>query len=209
MASVAKYVELYRAQYNAEIARQKDEAEREDETCLPVEEDDATEEHVVKAVSEETPKVVEEHSLTDEKKIVSAEESPKTSTTVTNKVTRAALLRCALLLCMVMIAYLVYDTMQFKERITRAMAKTPPKTTTGLTLPIHLRREEANVRPPVPTTKFDVAAEALSVAKQCSIGWIPGMYDEIYLWGWPWFPLKRCVGSAMGGAGKAVKRVFY
>ena len=126
--------------------------------------------------------------------------------TVTNKVTRAALLKCALFLCMLLIACLVYDTMQFNERITRAMAKTP---TTRNTLPIHLRREEANVRPPVPTTKFDVAAEALSVAKQCSIGWIPGMYDELYLWGWPLFPFKRCVGSAMGGAGKAVKRVFY
>lgn len=118
MEAVASDVQKYLEQCNAEYARQMQKDM----------DDGATEEHVVTTVSdEETTKVVEEHSLTDEKKTVSAEESPKTSTTVTNKVVRGALLKCALLiLVMLVITYVEYDIRTFHERITLHINKSSP-----------------------------------------------------------------------------------
>lgn len=119
--------------------------------------DGATEEHVVTTVSdEETTKVVEEHSLTDEKKTVSAEESPKTS--VTNKVVRDAVLRCTLLIIvMLVIAYVEYDIRSFHERITLHINKSSPA--------------PPPVPPPSPT--WTVGSMVLGTTA-CATSWVGG-----------------------------------
>merc|ERR1711959_239921 len=149
MKSVAKCVQLYRAQCNAEQML-KDEAERRDETRLAVEEDDETEEHVVKAVSEETPKVVEEARL-EEWTMTTAQKEEQDR----------------------------LDKLE-QDRLDKL--------------------EQAKLK-----AKFDVAAEAFTAMKKCTIGWVPTLYDA---WAWPWGHAVRCMSGPVIAGGKFVKHTF-
>jgi len=203
MKSVAKCVQLYRAQCNAEQML-KDEAERRDETRLAVEEDDETEEHVVKAVSEETPKVVEEARL---------EELPKPSTRTSW--TRLCLWICVSVVAIVLVLSVVEsqtpqsELLQQYKQLAHSKMKEWTMTTAQKEEQDRLDKleqdrldklEQAKLK-----AKFDVAAEAFTAMKKCTIGWVPTLYDA---WAWPWGHAVRCMSGPVIAGGKFVKHTF-
>jgi len=53
--------------------------------------------------------------------------------------------------------------------------------------------------------KFDVAAEAFTAMKKCTIGFVPTLYDA---WMWPWGHTVRCMSGPVIAGGKFVKHTF-